>query len=505
MRKIPKIMASQHPDNINPAFWSGKAFIDSREEVKECFLCFSELNCDEYMWDWEGKYVDEAVIERLFEEYTDFFRKNKLGKDVFLTFRLPNIWVEKGSFRILRAFANILCSYDIAKEMGFYAPPLFEVILPLTTSADQMIYLQQKFVEMASFLQANTDKKLGSGYPEIIEIIPLIEDIPNLLNIDQILGHYITIYKKKLERLKKLEYIRPFIARSDPALNYGLISATLAAKIAIFKAHAVGEKNNVKIFPIIGCGSPPFRGHLSPQNIENFFKEYSGVRTITVQSSFRYDHPLPAVKRAIKNSKALIDRFPKIKIKPEEIPLIQEVIDIHSRYYRFTLEELADIINKIAKYVPRRRERRLHIGLFGYSREFKKGISLPRAITFTCSLYSLGLPPEIIGVGRTLKELERKGLLKILKKYYVNFDRDLLKALSYVNLENIEKLERTRNLGISDDIKLIEKILKLPLGPWSTDEKIYKNLSANLLLLLEEDRDIKTVVEDLACIRKFLG
>lgn len=55
------------------------------------------------------------------------------------------------------------------------------------------------------------------------------------------------------------------------------------------------------------------------------------------------------------------------------------------------------MINAVAPSVPRRRLRKLHVGLFGYNRA-NAGISLPRAIPFCASLYSLGLPPEILGL-----------------------------------------------------------------------------------------------------------
>jgi len=58
---------------------------------------------------------------------------------------------------------------------------------------------------------------------------------------------------------------------------------------------------------------------------------------------------------------------------------------------------MAPIINYIAKYVPKGRERRLNVGLWGYSREVGH-VSLPRAIPLTTAGYSIGIPPEFIGL-----------------------------------------------------------------------------------------------------------
>ena len=58
MRKIPTTMATQHPDNAGKPYWHSKSFISTDAELKECYLCFSDLGIDEYNWDWEGKFVD---------------------------------------------------------------------------------------------------------------------------------------------------------------------------------------------------------------------------------------------------------------------------------------------------------------------------------------------------------------------------------------------------------------------------------------------------------------
>src|SRR6476660_9166511 len=94
MRKIPATMVTQHPDHAAAPYWHKSAFIPASEETTECFLSFSELGASEYKWDWEGKLVDEAVIDRLLVDHFEYFQKNTLGREKFLTFRLPNPKVE---------------------------------------------------------------------------------------------------------------------------------------------------------------------------------------------------------------------------------------------------------------------------------------------------------------------------------------------------------------------------------------------------------------------------
>ncbi len=509
MRRIPRTMATQHPDNASSAFWLGKSFIDSRDEVRECVVAFAELGCGEFMWDWEGKHVDEAVIERIFEESLPLFRKKTLGRDIFLTYRLPNIWVEKGSYRILRAFANILTAYDIAKDIGLHCPPVFEVILPMATSAEQLIYLQATFAEFARLIRRDPERGIGSGNPEMIEIIPLVEDIPDMLGIGKLLMSYCALYQKKgLGNTQDLTYMRPFVARSDPALNYGLVSAVLGAKIAISEARRAARECGIEVYPILGCGSVPFRGNLSPATTRRFLREYPGVSTATVQSSFRYDHPLEEVSRAVKGlNRGLARKVEPPVIEAGDLKELEKLISIFAGHYRDTIISIAPLINEMSRYIPRRRERRLHTGLFGYSRELTRGVHLPRAITFTASLYSLGLPPEIIGTGRALREVYDKGLSETLGRYYLNLKLDLQEACPYVNRENIRRL-RSRFPGlecVEEDLKWLEGVLGVQTEPSQNRHLIHRNVTSNILLLLEEDRNVTEIVEEAAVLRGFLG
>ena len=73
------------------------------------------------------------------------------------------------------------------------------------------------------------------------------------------------------------------------------------------------------------------------------------------------------------------------------------LIERYAAGYQKQIRSLAPLINRVAAYIPSRRKRKLHVGLFGYSRNMG-GVSLPRAITVTAALYSIGIPPEVLGL-----------------------------------------------------------------------------------------------------------
>ena len=47
-------------------------------------------------------------------------------------------------------------------------------------------------------------------------------------------------------------YMRPYVARSDPALNSGIIPTVLAIKIALSHNQELSKQSGVPLYPIIG-------------------------------------------------------------------------------------------------------------------------------------------------------------------------------------------------------------------------------------------------------------
>lgn len=235
MRKIPRTMSTQHPDNAKVPEWNQGEAISGENEIIEAYLAFSRYGVEEVMWDAEGKDVDTHVVRKLLSQYPEFFRHRILGKDIFLTYRVPNPKIEGAERKVFAETLNTIpITYDLAEK--FYGenpnPPVFEVILPFTTSYEELIAVI-KFYEKVIVNSDNTKLVddtyvkdiIGETNPKKIEVIPLIEDRDSMLRIDTIVGKYIEI--------ERPPYLRVFLARSDPAMNYGLLSAVLSVKYAL--------------------------------------------------------------------------------------------------------------------------------------------------------------------------------------------------------------------------------------------------------------------------------
>lgn len=492
-------MVTQHPDHAGKPYWHNEKFIQSQFEAHEAFLSFSELGATEYKWDWEGKLVDESVLERLFGEHFEYFKKHPLGQEKFLTFRLPNPKVET-EFRFGRALINMASAASIAKHFKLPSPPIFEVILPMTQTAEEILEIQKAYQEI--HLLKHSLFKLN-GILTNLRVIPLFEQIEVIVKSNQILEKYLRLYKKRFK--KTPPYLRPYLARSDPALNSGIVATVLAIKIALSRFRILEKKIKIPLYPIIGAAALPFRGGISPKTVIEFTNEYKGIRTTTIQSAFRYDFKKEAAVRAIKELEDILPKQKAVLISKKEEKDLLKIIEIFEKYYKETIEQLAPLINTISLSIPKRRERVQHIGLFGYSRGIGK-IKLPRAIPLTGSLYSIGIPPELIGTGRGLKQLNTRQL-NLLEKYYINLKSDLLKSGGFLNKAVLEDLSKNTNYGkdLEADIQAIEEYLGTKLLPLSKAEKLHLGFSEKIYKKFKSKKPLTHLIERAAVLRKSLG
>lgn len=519
---IPHTMSTQHPDNARVPVWSNSDVIDGNAEIYEAFFAYEKLGCEEVMWDAEGKDVDTRVVRKLLDKYRDYFTTQIIGKNVFLTYRIPNPRIEVVEKKVaVETLQNIPVAFDVASS--FYKKeiaPIFEVILPFTTESRELIWLFNYYRKaIASDEEVKLDESttsedwVGSFKPKRINVIPLVEDFSSIINVDKIVTPYINLVKPRR--------LRVFIARSDPALNYGLLCSTLLAKIGLFKLKVLEKNCSVQIHPIIGVGSKPFRGHLSPENAEKFLQEYRGLTTVTVQSAFRYDYPIEQVQKCVQLLNNRLPNGEPASIDSNEEHILINILKKCRATYERAIEVLAPLVNSISVYVPQRRARKLHIGLFGYSRNVA-GVNLPRAIPFSTALYSLGLPPEFIGT-KILKDLNKQEW-DLIEKHYIHLNHDLNTAGAFVSWENINLLaENAQKIahkvgttlekfasaisGIQEDLHTVEEKTRISLGPKSPNQKRHENFANNFLIAFIEgaDEEAKESLIEAAKVRRCLG
>ena len=488
--KISRVMSTQHPDNVTIPFFVENSIMNGDDEVKEAFHVFSDLGIDEQLWDAEGKEVDNFVVKKLLSKHQDYFQKNILGKNKFLTLRVPNPEVEKDEGKILlETLHSIPRNGDIGKK--FYrqdSSPIFEIMLPMCSSDKQLIRVHEYYKQIIVGLEEKALFKgdlslkewLGELYPKDIRVTPLFETKEAILNADKYVEQYLNF-----EKIKELQ--RVWFARSDPALNYGSLANVLIAKIGLMKLYNLKKKIFVDILPILGCGSSPFRGNFKPTNVRSMLKGYPSVQTFTAQSAFKYDFPLKEVMSGIEEIKNTQRK------KPFEIDeeFGKKMIDKIEKDYQDSIKLLAPFINEMSQYIPPRRKRKLHIDLFGYARE-NKGIHLPRAITFCASAYSLGLPPEILGLS-TLTSSE----IDTVSTSYTTIDKDIQDALKYYNKDNLHYFP----------LEIQKKIQKaLELFSFTIDEEQKKETSHILDAFKKKNtEELKERILHAGRIRQFLG
>ncbi len=446
MRKIPAAMATQHPD-------SAVKYVPVQEEPEEARECFTEYGFDEYMVDYEGKLTPYHQTAQVVGEVIDAGLEP--GKDVFITPRMPSASMEN-VFRQLMALMSIMEAQYKGSE-SYDHLSVVEVIHPMSAEADELVGARKRMLDVAGL----AERELGIEIPpEEFELIPLIEEVPELLTV----GNLLKDYSEKVKEIVPLpEVFRLLIGRSDPALSYGHVAASLSCKVAISEAYRAGEDIGFEISPILGAGTLPFRGHASPENLDNLIKEYSGIRTLTVQSALRYDHGIEATKGVVKKLKTSLPKAKPLSYSEEDRKEITYTIATFVREYllSFYYIDYSGLL-RVSDLMPDRRDRLARKGALGYAREvpmpskiasliedrelalelqrlqIDKLPELPRAIKFTGALYTIGLPPEFIGTGRGLKALDRKGKLDIFFDFYPSIKEDMEFAAGFLNLGVVE-------------------------------------------------------------------
>ena len=65
MPVIPRTMSTQNPDNATIPPFCTVDVLSGEDEILEAYLLFSQLGCQEQMWDFEGKKAVPWVVSEL--------------------------------------------------------------------------------------------------------------------------------------------------------------------------------------------------------------------------------------------------------------------------------------------------------------------------------------------------------------------------------------------------------------------------------------------------------
>ena len=258
-------------------------------------------------------------------------------------------------------------------------------------------------------------------------------------------------------------------------------------KIALSKLSKLQERLGLPIYPIIGAGSVPFRGHLSPLNVNRAFREYPSAQTFTVQSAFKFDHPQAVVQSGIQQI---------LSHERTEAPEIDElkaqgIIKKIAARYNQQVRDLIDVIGEVSTKIPKRRERKLHVGLFGYGRTLAgaEDVTLPRAIGFAASMYSIGAPPELLGL-----DVLNSEDLSFIRSVYPSFDEDMASSISFMNEDQVIEL-----LG--------EETAKIAYELGNGVDRIHQGLTTAIWAGVKNKSSVNITdyIEEAAQLRRFLG
>ncbi len=475
-RKIPATAATQLQDNAVRPFWSFKSNASAADDFFDCYVSFKELDCHEYVWDWRGRKLDEMLVKKLVSSYTEFFRDRPIGKRHFITYRMDSdIDVEQMG----KLYMSIMTSNDFAAGQGMFSPPLFEVVHS-TSSSDGLIRLANMYNECVGMATESLKHDCG---PKHISVIPTHQFGSGWFSaLNRYFGKFQSSFRCKVEGF------RPVLPRSDLADSMGFVGAVIATKKALCNYAHFSRMTGIDSYPIVEAGPLLFRGGLSPSRFGNFVAAYCGMRTATITPSFRYDHELAEVKSAVEGLNRMLPRnrpFILTKEEQESMSALEKIFAanfVSASKMLPDMSVLADALGQLKRPVDPRLRR-------------------------SFSLYSLGVPPEMIGTGRALLECIKQGRIKDLEHCYPDIKDDLVAAGALLNKENLNFLAKTHKgwNALLNDVKLIEDYTDTSLGPNSTDSFLHRNHTSNVFHLWSTKRDFVKDLLAAARSRRCMG
>ncbi len=476
---VPLLMATQHPDSTR--------LVGVYDEVNEAIEAFMKYMCDEVMIDYEGKLTPyhqvEWIIEKAFEHNV------RIGEKLLLTPRVPNDSLEDFSRHTMAVMEAVLANVK-AQRLGFRQPVKY-VIIPMTENVRDSIRIQRRLYKIEKVMS----EECGLDPTWFLLVVPLIETADKQVHSDMIAEAFHRALLKEVSLF--VNEIRVFLGKSDSALLYGHAASSIALKIGLSRLHRWGEERFIDIKPILGTGKPPFRGHLTPENIDTWTNVWKGYSTVTIQSALRYNTSYDKYLHVVEKLKQTSNiKKPAIIDEDDEAKILRIVPKLSFSYRRYVVETVENLYS-VFDVIPSTRERMQYTK---YHRVID-GVKIPRAIKFVAGYYTIGLPPTLLDIPglASLDDKEVELLLEVYPSIKLDLEHDLkyyspLIAANYIQKQLIEE--------ISGKLKVVAD--KLALDIPETDPSYHK-LLGELAEKRGNPEESRKIVVKLAEYRGFLG
>jgi phosphoenolpyruvate carboxylase len=476
-RKFPSTSATQFPDNVSKPFWSFKDTTAAADDFFDCYVAFKDLGCHEYLWEWQGRKMDELVVKKLVTHYRDFFADNQIGKDYFLTFSTGDSDVGA----LGRLYMSVISSNDFTSSQKLFSPPLFE-LSHSSVSPGSMLHFARLYNE--SVVMASEKLKHDCG-PKVLSLIPhhdFAHDCKWYASLNAYLGGFQNAFRCKLD------YFRPFIPRARIADKLGFVGSVLATKRALASYAAFSKITGIDSHPIVETSPLLFRGGLTPFSLRGFVRTYPGARTATISPAFRYDYGVKDVKESVAALNSALPKNRAVVYSQDELKRLSALESVFAKHYSSAVSRLPDL-----RYLSDAAQRA------------KK--SVPSELSRSFGLYSLGVPPEFIGAGKAIVECIKSGIIKDLESFYPDVKQDLVAAGVFLNKENLAFLAKTSPAwkSLLSEVNLVEDYVGQSLGPSSSESFMHRNHTSNIFHLASSGKDCSKDLLDAAKLRHCLG
>ncbi|MBS7288013.1 MAG: phosphoenolpyruvate carboxylase [Candidatus Freyarchaeota archaeon] len=488
LMRVPSVMVTQTSD-------SASMHVSFSEEPDEAVFFLAPMEeggygFDELMVDFKGKMTPcnqvVCIVARLMEKGVIQSSKVKV------TPRMPAEDVALRRTAILHSL--IEANYTAHQHLNENV--VEEIIHPVSGDVKSLVRVEANFNIIKNYVLESSPRSVEV---KDLHFIPSLEDLNSLLGAADIVSSYLDVRSTMLPQ--ESERLRVYLARDAVSAKFGMVSSALALRLALSKLRSAAESLSIPIYPILECGPLPLRGNLNYESKDLFLKMYGGAATVAVPPSIVYDFGGKRILELIKFLKDELQGESLPQFSEEEEAQIKELMAVFACEYARTISKVADILERLSPLIPERREATINVGLRITLKELEPlevgwvnldldPFMIPSPVKYAALMYSFGVPPELVGVGRALSLLERRrrGIADLLFDFYPSLEADISSAWRYLCLDAARKIFPEQFMAdIAEDVKLIKEILS-PKEEYSASHKA-------LSMMVSEYAALKSIPE----------